>query len=80
MAYDENPRLDNYTAFALRIQGTVFQLGAATISCVYIEELCQGRHLSQNLLFSQSELYDLLECDRRREALRFMIGLIKSLT
>lgn len=79
LAYDQNPSLDIYTAIVLRIDRTILQLSMAAISRIYLEELYQGRPLSEGLRISRSELYDLQECDRRREALRLIIGLFKFL-
>jgi hypothetical protein len=45
-----------------------------------MEELAQGKPLSENLKVFHSELYDLYELDRRKEALRLIIGLLRLLS
>ncbi|KAI9726720.1 MAG: hypothetical protein M1834_008655 [Cirrosporium novae-zelandiae] len=80
LAYDQDPTLKSYTAFVLRMSGTILQFNVAVIPRIYIEELCEGRPLSENLRLSCSESYDLQECDRRREALKVLIGLCKFLS
>jgi hypothetical protein len=79
LAYDQNPAVDSHTAFVLRMDRTILQLSMATTPRIYMEELCQGKPLSENLELFHSELYDLRECDRRKEALRLIIGLLRLL-
>jgi hypothetical protein len=78
-AYEQNPRLEIYTPFVLRIDGSTMQLSTATIHRVYMEELSEGRPLSQNLRLCRSEPYDLLDPGRRKDALRLLIGIIRFL-
>ena len=79
-AYDlgEGPKKESYSAYVFHIDQTTLGLHTATISRGYIEELCNGAGLSQNLTISQSE-YDLLEPDNRKEALEVIVGLCKTL-
>lgn len=55
------------------------QLIVARISPVYMEELTHGIPLSEHLEVFHSESYDLCKQDRRREALRLVIGLLRYL-
>jgi hypothetical protein len=79
LAYEKNPSLDNHTAFAVRVNGTVLQLSMAVIHHTYMEELYQGKPLNEGLTLFRSESYDLREPDRRREVVRIFIGLIRRL-
>ncbi|KAN0073244.1 hypothetical protein V8E54_008464 [Elaphomyces granulatus] len=80
LGYDQNPTSDSHTAFVLRMGGTIFHLSMAVLPRIYMEELAQGKPLSENLKVFHSELYDLYELDRRKEALRLIIGLLRLLS
>lgn len=57
LAYDQNSSLDSHRAFVLRMDGINLQFSVTIIPRIYIEELCQGRPLSESLRLSRSELY-----------------------
>lgn len=61
------------------MDGTALRLSMATIPRVYIEELFQGKPLTESLHVLRSELFDLCESARRRGALRLIIGFFKFL-
>jgi hypothetical protein len=79
LANNHNPTLDGHSAFVVRMDRTVLRLTRAFIPRGYIEELYQGRPIREGLQLSHSEMYDLQEPDRRREALRLLIGLFRFL-
>jgi len=79
LAYEQNPTLQTHKAFVLRVDRTVLRLSMAVIPHTYMEDLYQGKPLRENLKLCCSEHYDLRECDRRREVLRVLIGLLRCL-
>ena len=54
-------------------------MNRAVISHSYMENLCRGTPLSESLELYHTESYGLLECDARREILRFIISLFRFL-
>jgi len=79
LANNHNPTLDSHSVFVVRMDRTVLRLTRAFIPRGYIEELYQGRPIREGLQLSHSEMYDLQEPDRRREALRLFNGLFRFL-
>ncbi|KAL1966734.1 hypothetical protein VTN77DRAFT_3931 [Rasamsonia byssochlamydoides] len=78
LAYNQNPTLENYSGFVVSIDGTIVHISQAFLSHAYMENLCKGGSLlGEHLEFCRSESYDLLECDRRREVLRLIIGIFR---
>ncbi|KAJ9264257.1 hypothetical protein DTO195F2_2417 [Paecilomyces variotii] len=77
LAYEHNMAKTDHTAFVLRMERTVLKLTMARISPTYMEELTHGKPLSGTLEVFHSEPYDLCKRERRREALRLIIGLYR---
>ena len=77
LAYNQNPDLESHTGFVVSVDRTVLHISMAAMSRIYIEKLCQGNSSIEHLQFCRSELYDLVECDGRREALRLIMGLFR---
>lgn len=77
LTYGHTVTKTNHTAFVLHMDRTVLQLSMARVSPTYIEELTHGKPLDEPLELFHSETYDLCKRDRRREALRLVIGLYR---
>lgn len=77
LAFDQNQSILEHTTFVLSINKTVLQLSRAVISRSYMTELCQDKPLTESFQIVHSEVYDLREPDRRREALRLIIALFR---
>lgn len=78
LAYEADPNLSAYKAFAIHVDGTRLQVVSADISRVYLERLYQVS-CPDGFDVLHSASYDLLEVEGRREALRIVLGLLKSL-
>lgn len=79
LAYEQNPALKSYKAFAIHIDKTNLQVVSADIPRVYIERLYQGQACPEGFEVLHSGPCDMLDVRGRREALRATMGLLKAI-
>lgn len=79
LGHEQNPDLENYTAFVVGMKGTFVQFVKGDFPSSYIQDLVNRRYPGSSLELGFSQPYDLLEQEDRGELVRVIIGLFQCL-
>ena len=78
-AYENNPALENYSAFVVTMEGISIQFIRANCSASYIQDLINNRMPRTHLALEFSKPYDLLQSEDRWEFMEVFYGLLERL-
>lgn len=78
ITYDHNPDLKQYTGFVICQHRTVIHVSRAWMSRDYMKSLWEDQLVNDNMQLYRSRAFELLDQKDRREFMRFIIGLYRS--